>query len=104
LSLNPDKGIDSVLPYLDQVDLVLLMSVFPGYSGQKFIPESLERAAKIRSFIDENKLNCEMEIDGGVNRTTAPQIIKSGIDIVVMGSAFFGDDNRPELVRYIKNL
>jgi ribulose-phosphate 3-epimerase len=104
LSLNPDKPVASVLPYLDKVDLVLLMSVFPGYSGQKFIPESLSRAAEIKSFIKDNRLDCQLEIDGGVSRTTAPDIIKSGVDIVVMGSAFFGDDDRTGLVRYIKSL
>ncbi len=104
LSLNPDKPVSAVLPYLEQVDLVLLMSVFPGYSGQSFIPESLERAAEIRSFIDEHKLDCALEIDGGVSRTTAPDIIKAGVDIVVMGSAFFGDDDRTGIVRYIKSL
>jgi len=104
LSLNPDMPVSSVLPYLDQVDLVLLMSVFPGYSGQKFIPESLDRAREIRSFIDKNGLDCQLEIDGGVSRITAPDIIKVGVEIVVMGSAFFGDTDQPGLVKFIKAL
>lgn len=104
LSLNPDTPVSAVLPFLDQVDLVLLMSVFPGYSGQSFIPESLQRAAEIRAFIDANELDCALEIDGGVSRTTAPEIINAGVDIVVMGSAFFGDSDRAGLVRFIKSL
>lgn len=104
LSLNPDKPVSSVLPYLDQIDLALLMSVFPGYSGQSFIPESLARAAEIRAFIENNGLECQMEIDGGVSRTTAPDIVKAGVEVLVMGSAFFGDDDRAGLVEYIKSL
>jgi len=104
ITLNPDKPISSVLRYLDRVDLVLLMSVFPGYSGQSFIPESLDRAAELRSYIDQNNLDCQLEIDGGVNRDTAPDIIKAGVDIVVMGSAFFGETDRAGLVKYIKSL
>jgi len=104
LSLNPDQPVASVLPYLDQVDLVLLMSVFPGYSGQKFIPESLDRAAEIRAYIDKNSLDCQLEIDGGASRTTAPDIIKAGVEILVMGSAFFGDNDRTGLVKFIKSL
>lgn len=102
LSLNPDKPVEAVLPYLHLVDLVLLMSVFPGYGGQKFIPESLDRASQIKKYINENGLACQLQIDGGVNRTTAPGVIESGVDILVMGSAFFGDDNPGDLVRTLK--
>ncbi|MEZ5360699.1 MAG: ribulose-phosphate 3-epimerase [Candidatus Zixiibacteriota bacterium] len=102
LSLNPDMSVEAVLPYVHMVDLVLLMSVFPGYGGQKFIPESLERAAKIKNHIRENGLSCQLQIDGGVNRTTAPGVIESGVDVLVMGSAFFGDGDPGDLVRTLK--
>jgi ribulose-phosphate 3-epimerase len=92
LSLNPDHPVPAVLPFLEQVDLVLLMSVFPGFSGQKFIPESLDRAAELKTYI------------GGVDRANAQQIINAGVDVTVMGSAFFGTHNRGELVQYLKSL
>jgi ribulose-phosphate 3-epimerase len=104
LSLNPDKPIDLVLPFLDMIDVVLIMSVYPGYSGQKFIPESLTKVQAVREHIDKHKLACQIEIDGGVNKTTAGDIIAAGVDVVVMGSAFFGEDDRADLVRFIKSL
>lgn len=104
LSLNPDKPVETVLPFVHLVDLVLLMSVFPGYGGQKFIPESIERAGTIKKYILDNKLDCQLQIDGGVNRTTAPDVIAGGVDVLVMGSAFFGDDKPDDLVRVLKAL
>lgn len=102
LSLNPDMPVQSVFPYLHLVDLVLVMSVFPGYGGQAFIPESLERARQIHQFIKNNHLNCVLEIDGGVNRENAGQLIDCGVDILVMGSAFFRDSDRAGLIGQIK--
>ena len=102
LSLNPDKPVEAVLPYLHLVDLVLVMSVFPGYGGQKFIPESIERVARIKEYIRSRGLACEIEVDGGINGDSAGQVIEAGADILVMGSAFFGCDSPAELVRGIK--
>lgn len=102
LSLNPDTAVEAVLPYLHQVDLVLLMSVFPGYSGQKFIPESTARAAQLHDHIMQHNLPCLLEVDGGVGRDTAPELLAAGADVFVMGSAFFGDPNPAKLVRDIK--
>ena len=104
LSLNPDQPVEKVLPYLHLVDLVLLMSVFPGYGGQSYIPESTGRARQIREYIEKNNLTCWLEIDGGVNRRTAPELIEAGADILVMGSAFFNESDRAGLIRDIKEL
>ena len=101
LSLNPDAPVEKVLPHLDKVDLVLLMSVFPGYGGQKFIPESLDRARQISSFIKSNNLECRLEVDGGVNRDNFRDLIKAGVDILVMGTAYFKDNNPAELIRLV---
>lgn len=102
LSLNPDCPVESVLPFLDKVDLVLLMSVFPGYGGQKFIMESLDRAKQLRQFIDQNNLTTQIEIDGGVNRSNADAVVSAGVDILVMGSAFFKDDDPASLISSLK--
>lgn len=104
LSLNPDRSIDTVLPYLHQVDLVLLMSVFPGYGGQKFILESLSRASAIHDFIREHNLSCRLQVDGGINRQNASALISAGVDILVMGAAFFKDDNPADLVRQLRSI
>lgn len=101
LSLNPDAPVESVLPYLDKVDLVLLMSVFPGFGGQKFIPESLDRARQIADYIETNNLNCQLEIDGGIGRGNFTDVIAAGVDILVMGTAYFRDRDQAELVRLI---
>jgi ribulose-phosphate 3-epimerase len=102
LSLNPDTPIEGVLPYLDKVDLVLLMSVFPGFGGQKFITESLDRAREISNYIRANKIKCKLEVDGGVSRDNLSDLIEAGVDILVMGTAYFRDNNPAELVRLIK--
>jgi ribulose-phosphate 3-epimerase len=102
LSLNPDAAVEAVLPYLHEVDLVLLMSVFPGYSGQKYIPKSTARAAQLHDHIVRHNLSCLLEVDGGVGRDTAPELLAAGADVFVMGSAFFGDPNPARLVSDIK--
>ncbi len=102
LSLNPDTPLESVTPFLHMVDLVLLMSVFPGYGGQSFIPESLPRAKKLREYIDSHKLSCLLEVDGGVNADTGSALIDAGADILVMGSAFFHRTDRAQLISELK--
>ena len=93
LSLNPPTPFDAVEPFLDQLDLLLVMSVNPGWGGQSFIPESLEKVRAARELIDARGLTCEIEIDGGINLTTAPQALAAGADILVAGSAVFGADD-----------
>ena len=87
--LNPETPVESVLPYLDDVDLVLVMSVHPGWGGQQFIAEVLEKVRVVRAAIDERRLDVEIEIDGGINVDTAPLAARAGVDILVAGSAVF---------------
>ena len=87
--LNPETPVDAVLPYLDSVDLVLVMSVHPGWGGQSFIPEVLAKVEVLRAEIDERSLSVEIEIDGGINVDTAPAAALAGVDILVAGSAVF---------------
>jgi ribulose-phosphate 3-epimerase len=93
LSLNPPTPFAAVEPFLDQLDLLLVMSVNPGWGGQAFIPESLDKVRAAREIIDARGLACEIEIDGGINLTTAPQALAAGADILVAGSAVFGADD-----------
>ncbi len=102
LSLNPDCDVERVLPFVELVELVLVMSVFPGFGGQSFIPESLDKIRTLRDHIDRQNLNCLIEVDGGINRKTAGDVISAGADVLVMGTAFYRDDNPEELVRSLK--
>jgi len=104
LSLNPDRPLESVLPFLSQVDLLLLMSVFPGFGGQKFIPESLSRAKALRDFIRANHLPCRLQVDGGVTRDNASDLVAAGVEVLVMGTAFFKERDRTDLVKFIKSI
>jgi ribulose-phosphate 3-epimerase len=90
LVLNPETPVDAVLPYLAEVDLLLVMSVHPGWGGQGFIPEVLDKVRVVRKEIDERGLDVEIEIDGGINVDTAPAAAEAGVDIFVAGSAVFG--------------
>ena len=90
LVLNPETPVEAVLPYLDEIDLLLVMSVHPGWGGQGFIPEVLDKVRVVRKEIDERGLDVEIEIDGGINVTTAPAAAEAGVDILVAGSAVFG--------------
>jgi ribulose-phosphate 3-epimerase len=87
--LNPETPVERVLPYLDDVDLVLVMSVHPGWGGQQFIAEVLDKVRVLRGAIDERRLDVEVEIDGGINVETAPLAARAGVDILVAGSAVF---------------
>jgi ribulose-phosphate 3-epimerase len=88
--LNPPTPIADVLPFLDEVDLLLVMSVNPGWGGQPFLPEVLPKIVEARVFIDTQGLPVEIEIDGGINATTARDAAAAGVDILVAGSAIFG--------------
>jgi len=93
ISLNPETSIDKVLPVLNLIDLVLVMSVNPGFGGQKFMPETLEKVQMLRKEIDSKKLNIEIEIDGGINFENSKKAIKSGVDILVSGTTIFKENN-----------
>lgn len=90
--LNPATPLSSLEWVLDQVDMVLLMSVNPGFGGQQFIPYSLEKIKRLRRMCDERGLNTDIEVDGGVKLSNAASIIEAGANVLVAGSAVFGND------------
>ena len=92
VALNPGTPAEAVDHVLDAVDLVLVMSVNPGFGGQVFIPAMLDKIAALRSKIDATGRTIDLEVDGGVNRDTAPAITAAGADVLVAGSAVFGGD------------
>ena len=102
LVLNPDKPLDLVYPYLDKIDMLLLMSVFPGFGGQKFIESVLDKAKSLREYLDKNNINIDIEIDGGVSSANAEKVRNSGVNILVAGSAVFKSSNPKEEIAKIK--
>ena len=89
LSLNPETEAERVFPFLKDVDLLLVMSVHPGFGGQKFIPESLEKIGKIREYADSHGLNLQIEVDGGINADNIKEVCAAGADVCVAGTAVF---------------
>ncbi len=102
LVLNPDKPLDLVYPYLAEIDMVLLMSVFPGFGGQKFIESVLDKAKVLKEYIEKNNLNVDIEIDGGVSSKNAEKVRNSGVNILVAGSAVFKSENPSKEISLIK--
>ena len=92
VSLNPETSLDKVMPVLNLIDLVLVMSVNPGFGGQKFIMEVLEKIKILRKEIDSKKLKTQIEIDGGINFENSQKAIKAGVDILVSGTTIFKEN------------
>jgi ribulose-phosphate 3-epimerase len=103
VSLNPETSIKEVLPYLELIDLVLVMSVNPGFGGQKFIKKTLDKVKILRKEIDHQKLKAEIEIDGGINFENAKMAIDAGVDILVSGTTIF-KENKGNLKKNIQLL
>lgn len=100
--LNPATPAEWVEPILSEVDLVLLMTVNPGFGGQSFIADVLPKIEKVRTWIDEKGLDVEIEVDGGVNEKTAPLCIEKGANVLVAGSAIYNEKNRQAAICRIR--
>ena len=103
LTIKPATDVKDLLPFMDKIDLVLIMSVNPGYGGQSFIPSALDKIAFLRQYIDENKLSCLIEVDGGINAETAQWVLDAGVDVLVAGSYIFKNDIK-ETINILWNL
>lgn len=104
VSLNPHTPISGLEDIINEVNLVLLMSVNPGFGGQKFIPRALHRIAELREMIDRNHSDALIEVDGGVSRDNLQQIIEAGADAVVAGNAVFSSADPAAEIDYMKSL
>lgn len=98
ISIKPKTKVKDIIPLLDKVDVVLVMSVEPGKGGQKFMPMALRKISKLRHIIDKNGYNCLIEVDGGINDITGHKCRKAGADILVAGSYIFGHDDIKERI------
>ncbi|SMB93442.1 ribulose-5-phosphate 3-epimerase [Desulfonispora thiosulfatigenes DSM 11270] len=102
VSLNPSTPLNVLEYVIEDIDLVLLMSVNPGFGGQKFIRSVVCKINALKKLIDEKNLNLSIQIDGGINKETAPLVVEAGADVLVAGSAIFGHENRKKAIDDIK--
>ena len=102
LTINPDIAVERLFPYLDKVDMVLIMSVFAGFGGQAFIPESINKIRTLKQEIDRRRLSTLIEVDGGVTIDNAASIYEAGADVLVAGNAVFKAPDPTEAIRQIK--
>jgi ribulose-phosphate 3-epimerase len=104
VSLNPKTDIDQLIPAIHLLDLILIMSVNPGFGGQKFMPEVLNKVKVLRKKIDEEKLPIEIEIDGGIDFETAKLAVDAGVDILVSGTTLFNNkENLKDNITKLRN-
>lgn len=101
--INPDTPVDAIREAIPLCDMVLVMSVFPGFGGQKFIAEVLDKVREIRRIVDENGLQCDIEIDGGINDTTVVSAKEAGANVIVAGSGIFRAADRAAAIKNLRD-
>ena len=102
--LNPASPLSLIEDLIEEVDLILLMSVNPGFGGQKFISRTLPKIKKLRSLIDQSGKDIRLEVDGGINEQNVKAISDAGADTFVMGSAIFNSDDYKKTISTVRNL
>lgn len=102
LAINPDIPVEKLFPYLDQCDYVVLMSVFAGFGGQKFIEATYNRVATLKKEIERQGVECLIQVDGGVSAANSARLIELGADILVAGSAVFKAENPQEVINAMR--
>jgi ribulose-phosphate 3-epimerase len=95
VSINPGTPVEALIPYLPDIDLALCMTVWPGFGGQAFLPESPERIRTLKALIEQHNPRCELEVDGGIDLKTAPTCARNGANVFVAGSSVFRTKHGP---------
>ena len=103
VSLNPNTELNLVLDYLDKIDLILIMSVYPGFGGQKFMPEIIKKIKDLDNIKKDKNLNFDIEVDGGINFSNAKKVLDAGANILVSGTTIFKENNG-DIEKNIKTL
>ena len=93
VSLNPNTEIDIIKDHLQNIDLILIMSVYPGFGGQKFIPDVIKKIQNLKKIKDNNKYNFDIEVDGGINFSNSKEVLNAGANILVSGTTIFKENN-----------
>ncbi len=104
VALNPHTPVAGLEDVINDVDMVLIMSVNPGFGGQRFIERSLHRVAELKAMIKRNKSECLIEVDGGVDLSNAQALVDAGADVLVAGSAIFSKENPKDIISQLKNV
>ena len=102
LTISPSTPPQAVFPYLDELDLVLVMGVEPGFGGQKFMADMMPKVSAIRRYIDERNLDCELEVDGGIDAVTCKTCIEAGANVLVAGSAVYKAADIPAKIKELR--
>ena len=102
ISIKPKTSVKDIEGVLDKVDLVLVMTVEPGFGGQDFMPEVVPKIRELKSLVDKRNLSLEIEVDGGVNRDNCSEVAEAGADVLVAGSAIFGSESPTDELREIR--
>lgn len=102
LAISPNTPYEVVLPYLNMVDMVLVMTVEPGFGGQALIPETLEKVRKIKEYITEHNIDIDIEVDGGINEKNAILAVEAGANVLVAGSAVFGSKTPAQVIKKMR--
>lgn len=92
VALNPATPLEQLAYVVDKIDMVLLMTVNPGFGGQAFIDSSIPKIRRLRNWLEKEKLSVDIQVDGGINKTTLPRVLEAGANVIVAGSAVFGGD------------
>lgn len=104
ISIKPKTPVDVLLPYLDQAEMFLIMSVEPGFGGQAFIPESLERISELRNLLNEKGLKTDIEVDGGIYHKNVAEVLAAGANVMVSGSGVFKGDIKDNTAKFMEIL
>lgn len=104
VTLNPGSPVSMLEDVIDDIDMVLLMSVNPGFGGQAFIENTIDKVKRLRKMIDQTERNVLIEVDGGVQQDTAPRLVKAGVDVLVSGSYVFKAANPKQVIANLRRL
>jgi len=104
VSISPPTATSFIEPVLEEVDMALVMSVNPGFPGQSFMPEVVPKISRIHEIIEKDKIDIDLQVDGGISPETAPQVVEAGANVLVAGSAIFGAEEPLEVIKELKNV
>lgn len=104
LAVNPETDVKELVPYLEDVEMILIMSVHPGFGGQKFIPESLDKIREVRAMLNEKNLETDIQVDGGIYVENVREVLDAGANVVVAGSAVFRGDAGENTAKFMEIL
>ena len=103
ISLKPKTPAEAAIPYLEKCDMILVMTVEPGFGGQKFMEDMMPKVKQLREWMDDINPDCVIQVDGGVDRNTAQTCKENGAEVLVAGSAYFGSRDKADFVKFIQS-